>query len=224
MSTKDIKWMMKPDKSKALMLAKKQLPELVCDAVNLEGINMTLPEIQALLDGKVISGHTLSDQEIALNQIEAWRQLFLWVENDQFTLSAETACRLHAVAGKDEALESGVFRSGSVTIAGTDYMPPGADQLLGLFEQMVEAAQAYKDIYDLAIHVFLTMARCQFFYDVNKRMGRFMMNGILLQAGFSVINVPARRQLEFNRLMLAFYASGHQGPMNSFMRSCLRLG
>jgi Fic family protein len=212
------------DKPKALMLAKRQLAEFVYDAVNLEGINMTLPEIQALVDGLTIGGHKFSDQEIALNQIEAWRKLFRWIENDQFSLSADTACRLHTIAGKNEALENGVFRSGAVTIAGTDYMPPEAKQLPGLFEQMIEASKAHKDIYDRAIHVFLTMARCQFFYDVNKRMGRFMMNGILLQAGFPAINLPAKRQLEFNRLMLDFYASGDQGPMNSFMRSCLEVG
>jgi hypothetical protein len=65
------------------------------------------------------------------------------------------------------------------------------------------------------------MARCQFFYDVNKRMGRFMMNGVLLNAGYPAINLPAKRQLEFNQLMLAFYEPGDQQPMNAFMRSCL---
>ena len=45
---KDNQWNMKPDQAKALMLAKRQLAELVFDAVNLEGINFTLPEIQTL--------------------------------------------------------------------------------------------------------------------------------------------------------------------------------
>ena len=40
----------KPNKAKAIMLAKRQLPEFVCDAVNLEGINFTLPEIITLLN------------------------------------------------------------------------------------------------------------------------------------------------------------------------------
>ena len=79
----------------------------------------------------------------------------------------------------------------------------------------------FEDIYEQAIFVFLTMARYQFFYDVNKRMGRFMMNGILLNAGYPAINLPAKRQLEFNQLMLSFYQSGNQQPMNQFMRSCL---
>jgi hypothetical protein len=39
---------------KALFLAKKQLSELVYDAVNLEGVNYTLPEVQTLLDGVTV--------------------------------------------------------------------------------------------------------------------------------------------------------------------------
>jgi len=218
---KDSQWNMKPDQDKALMLAKRQLAELVFDAVNLEGINFTLPEIQTLLDGVTIGGHKISDQQIALNQGKTWRTLFEWIEKGRFEVTAEKACELHQIAGKEEALKCGGFRSGGVTIAGTEYMPPEAVMLPALFDNMV--AQAYKiaDIYDRAIFLFLTMARCQFFYDVNKRMGRFIMNGLLLSAGYPAINLPAKRQLEFNQLMLAFYESGDQKPMNTFLRSCL---
>ena len=38
------------------MLAKRQLSELVYDAVNLEGIPFTLPEIQTLLDDITVGG------------------------------------------------------------------------------------------------------------------------------------------------------------------------
>ena len=214
-------WKMIPDKGKAIMLARRQLSELVWDAVNLEGINVTLPEVQTLLEGVTIGGHRVSDQQIVLNQVTAWRTLFEWIEKGKFELSAEKACALHLIAAKDEALEWGRFRSGGVTIAGTDYMPPGAQELPALFKKMVEEALGLEDIYDQAIFVFLTMARVQFFYDVNKRMGRFMMNGILLNAGFPAINLPAKKKLEFNRLMLEFYSSGDQQPMNTFLRSCL---
>jgi Fic family protein len=210
-----------PNRSKALMLARRELSTFVWDAVNLEGINFTLPEVQTLLDGITIGGRRLSDQQITLNQAEAWKLLFQWVGEGRFALTVEKVLALHAVAGYKEALEWGAFRAGGVTIAGTDYMPPSADQLPALFRTMVEDAEKLADIYDQAIHVFLIMARCQFFYDVNKRMGRFMMNGVLLDAGYPAINVPARRQLEFNELMLRFYESGDQRPMNQFMRSCL---
>lgn len=219
--TLDTVWHMPPNKDRSLMLAKRQLSELVCDAVNLEGIPFTLPEIQTLLDGITVGGHKVSDQEIALNQADGWRTLFRWVEQGDFSISARKACELHAIAGKNEALAWGKFRTGSVTIAGTDYMPPSSEDLPLLFASLIDEIVQIVDIYDQAIHVFLTMARNQFFYDVNKRMGRFMMNGLLLSEGYPAINLPAKRQLEFNTFMLEFYQTGQQKPMNNFLRSCL---
>ena len=218
---KETRWNMKPNKAKAIMLAKRQLAEFVCDAVNLEGINFTLPEIQTLLDGITVGGHRVTDQQIALNQADTWRTLFELIEKNQFEITLEKVCALHLIAAKDEALEWGKFRSGGVTIAGTGYMPPQADLLPELFEKMVDEASKLSDIYDRAIHLFLIMARCQFFYDVNKRMGRFIMNGLLLSCGYPAINLPAKRQLEFNQLMLTFYETGDQKQMNTFLRSCL---
>ncbi|MFK5953160.1 MAG: Fic family protein [Desulfobacterium sp.] len=212
---------MKPNKAKAMMLAKRQLAELVCDAVNLEGINFTLPEVQTLLDGITVGGQRVTDQQITLNQAQAWRTLFKWVERDQFEITIENVCALHHIAAKEEALDWGQFRSGGVTIAGTDYLPPKVNLLPELFEKMVNDAATLPETYDRAIHFFLTMAQCQFFYDVNKRMGRFVMNGYLLAHGYPAINLPAKRQLEFNRLMLGFYTSGEQNQMNAFLRSCL---
>jgi Fic family protein len=213
--------MLKPNKPKAIMLAKRQLPEFVYDAVNLEGINFTLPEIMTLLDGVTVGGHKISDQQIVLNQADTWRTLFKLIEQNKFEITVETVCALHFIAAKEEALEWGKFRSGGVTISGTDYIPPQVDLLPELFDKMVDDAAKIEDVYDQAIHFFLTMARCQFFYDVNKRMGRFIMNGLLLSFGYPAINLPARRQLEFNQLMLSFYQTGDQTAMNSFLRSCL---
>jgi Fic family protein len=218
---KDTLWNMHPNKPKAIMLAKRQLAELVYDAVNLEGIHFTLPEVQTLLEGITVGGHTISDQQIALNQADAWKSIIKLVESNQFEISMEQVCSLHRIAAKEEALEWGKFRTGGVTIAGTEYMPPLADLLPELFSKMVDEASRIFDIYDRAIHFFLTMARCQFFYDVNKRMGRFIMSGVLLAYGYPAINLPAKRQLEFNQLMLTFYKTGVQQPMNTFLRSCL---
>lgn len=149
------------------------------------------------------------------------RALFKMIETDRFEITVETVCRLHGIAARSDDLEWGRFRSGGVTIAGTNYLAPPADALPALFQKMLEDASGLHDIYDQSIHFFLTMARCQFFYDVNKHMGRFIMNGHLLAHGYPVINLPAKRRLRFNGLMLAFYETGDQKPMNRFIRSCL---
>jgi prophage maintenance system killer protein len=100
-------------------------------------------------------------------------------------------------------------------------MPPRASLLPEYFDQMLEDMDKLNDIYDQAIHLFLSMARIQFFYGVNKRMGRFMMNGHLLNHGYPAINLPAKSQQTFNQLMLDFYISNNSEKMNEFMRSCM---
>ncbi len=217
----DKKWNITPNQKKAMMVAKKQLAELVYDAVNLEGIPFTLPEIQTLLDGITVGGHKLSDQQIALNQKNAWLEIFQSVIDKRFELSIGYVCKLHSIAGKEEALEWGVFRKGNVYISGTDYEPPNHTQLESIFQTMISESEKYEDIYDWAIHIFLHMSKTQFFYDVNKRMGRFLMNGILLESGYPIINLPAKRQLEFNTKMIRFYDTGEEGEMNAFLRDCL---
>ena len=221
MQSTDKHWNMPPNQAKSLMLAKRQLSELVYDAVNLEGINFTLPEVQTLLDGVTVGGRKLSDQQITLNQADAWRLLFKLIEQGEFEVTQTLAFQLHKVAAKEEALEWGQFRTGGVLIAGTGYTPPAVKELPDLFEAMISDMKQYDDIYDQAIHLFLTMARCQFFYDVNKRMGRFMMNGHLLNHGYPVINLPASKQQAFNENMLRFYSSDDQDEMNAFMRECM---
>ena len=211
----------KANREKAVFLAKRQLPELVCDAVNLEGINYTLPEVQTLLEGVSVGGHELQDEQITLNQVKAWKLLFRLVESDRFAVTKSIACQLHSVAGKGEALEWGCFRSGGITIAGTDYSPPKPKDLDNAWETMLENTHDMGDIFDKAIYIFLQMARNQFFYDVNKRLGRFMMDGLLLSKGMPAINLPAKKQTEFNRLMLDFYPSGNVNPMTEFMKTCL---
>ena len=108
-----------------------------------------------------------------------------------------------------------------MSISGTDYTPPHANALDAAWLNLERELAVVEDIYDRAMLKKAVMARNQFFWDVNKRMGRFMMNGLLLSAGYPAINVPAKRQLEFNQLMLDYYTSADGAAMRQFLRSCL---
>ncbi|MGO0305089.1 Fic family protein [Endozoicomonas acroporae] len=220
-AAKDTVWGMIPNRAMAKQLAVRDIPSLVYDAVNLEGVAMTLPEVQTLLDGITVGGHKISDQNMALNQAAAWKHLFSLVSENKFSFSKDIALSIHSIAGKEEALEWGAFRTGNVTISGSEYEPPSPKDLDHAWAEIESEVAACNDVYDLAITAFLRMARAQFFWDVNKRMGRFMMNGILLTHGFPLINVPAKRQKEFNQLMLDFYATSEMTEMNKFLRSCI---
>ena len=221
MPAKDSIWGMTPNRALAKQLAVRDIPSLVYDAVNLEGVAMSLPEVQALLDGITVGGHKISDQNMAINQADTWKHLLALIKNENFTFSKAIALELHSIAGKDEALNWGTFRTGNVMIGGTDYEPPDPERLDDLWLEVESEVSKMTDIYNRAIAVFLKMARAQFFWDVNKRMGRFMMNGILLSNGYPIINVPVKRKQEFNQLMLDYYSTGAMSAMNEFARSCL---
>ncbi len=61
------------------------------------------------------------------------------------------------------------------------------------------------------------MSRNQFFFDVYKRTGRLMMNGSLLSADYPALNLSAKRELEFNELMMRFYVSGDEAEIRLVM-------
>lgn len=216
-------------KNKALFDAKRLIAQIVTDVVNLEDVNFTVPEVQTLLDGITVGGHRLQDELITLNQIKAWQFLFASIEQGYFVVSKDYLLRLHGLVANQEALSWGEFRTGQVSISGTDYLPPKASQLNQLWEELeqeinakLKANQAVIiEIYRMVVLLFAKMARTQFFFDGNKRTARMMMSGILLAHGLPMINVPAKRKLEFNQVMIDYYNSEQFKPLYDFMVSCI---
>ena len=133
----DSVWKMSPNPAMAKQLAVRDLPALVYDAVQLEGVAMTLPEVQTLLDGITVGGHKISDQAMALNQADAWKYLFAQVSAGHFSFSKEVALEIHRIAAKEEALVWGAFRTGNVAISGSEYEPPSPRELDTIWGEIV---------------------------------------------------------------------------------------
>ena len=225
---------LKPNRRKAIFLAKKSIAQIVTDVVNLEDINYTVPEVQTLLDGITVGGHKLQDELIVLNQIKAWRFLFESLDSGTFEWSKDFLYKLHSLVAYQEALEWGKFRTGMVSISGTSYLPPLSIDLDNLWEkflitvnsnfgekQLILTDRDGLHYYEGAIFVFAEMSRTQFFYDGNKRTARMMMSGILLDAGYPMINIPASRKHEFNQIMIEYYETQDLVKLSGFLFSCI---
>ena len=208
------------DVRRACFRVRKVLEGVVHDTVALEGNPFTLPEVKTLLEGVTVGGHRLEDERQVLNQAASWKALLSNVEHRTFELNHATFCDLHALVAREEALEWGVFRTGSVTIAGTDFEPPPWQSLGSIFEAGLETLHRIDSLHERAIATFLFGAVNQFFYDGNRRTSRLMMNGILLSAGEEAISIAARRRLEFNEAMIRFYDSRDGTEMMRFMAGC----
>ncbi|MDQ7083561.1 MAG: Fic family protein [Sulfurovum sp.] len=195
----------KPNPNLAFYLAKKDKIDFVYNTSALEGNAMTYPEVQTLLEGTTVGGHTLSDEQQILNQNTSVEYVFTLIEKDLFTLDRDTFMRLHSLVAKEEALTWGVFRESAVNIGGTEYQVPHADTLETLFDTGIREIKKINHPILRAITMFLFGAKCQFFYDGNKRTSRLMMNAILIEAGYPILNIKAKDRLGFNRMMLTFY-------------------
>lgn len=225
-------------KTKALFDAKRLIAQIVTDVVNLEDINYTVPEVQTLLDGITVGGHKLQDELITLNQIKAWQFLFASIEQGEFAVNKDYLLRLHGLVANQEALRWGEFRTGQVSIFGTEYLPPKSERLDSLWLKQTEDTNSriaenlsFKDgvlktqkavnIYVAAIDLFGQMARIKFFMHANRRVALMMMSGILLSHGLPMIDVPAKRKLEFNQMMIDYYNTEQFDPLLNFMLSCI---
>lgn len=211
---------MKQDRAKALFIAQKVFAELVFDVQKLEGMPFTMPEVQTYIQGVTVGGHKVSDVEKLKQQKLGWEKLIELVKTDSFSLAKETACRIQKVIGHGETLDPGRFRSGQVGIAGTEYKPPEADGLDGVFKSMIKDILKLEDVREQAYRLHLDFARNQFFWDANKRTGLLMLNGHLMSNGYSPLSVPAKRLIEYNAGMIRFYETGDYSEMMAFLKEC----
>ena len=114
--------------------------------------------------------------------------------------------KINYLVAKDEALISGEFRNGQVRIAGTEFMPPKADELENVFKsELPILIERCKSKTELAFEIFLWGALNQFYYDGNKITSRLVSNMILISNGQGIFNIKAKERLQFNTLMVEFY-------------------
>jgi hypothetical protein len=212
----------------------RMLPEYVWDAGVLEGNPFTFPEVKTLLEGVTVGGRKLSDQEQILNLAERSKHLIDLVRNRVFKLDKTTFSSLHALVGRNEALEWGHFRGKGHE---TEFTPdvalgergrfsplatePGAFRLNDVFAGGVRSLeQNVSNPFERATAFFLFGSLQQFVFDGNKRTSRFMMNGVLMTEGIDAVSVPAIRAAEFNSRMVDFYATRDATEMMAFVLDC----
>lgn len=209
-----------PERRRACFRARKALEGIVYDTVALEGNPFTFPEVKTLLDGITVGGHPVSDQQQVLNQAASWAELLARVEAGSFRVSADAVLSLHRRLAYQEALAWGVLRDGPVSVAGTNHTPPSCEALPARLDALMDAMTRIDDPFERGGVFFLSCALDQFFWDGNKRTGRLVMNGILLDAGYDAVTIPAAERLAFNEKMIRFYDTRGGDEMFEFLAGC----
>lgn len=211
------------DIKRLILLAKKLLPDVVFNMASLEGNPFSYPEVQTLLDGITVGGHKVSDEQQIYSIRNAWNHLFNLVVQNNVYIDINTFNEFNAIVAKEEDLISGSFRTGQVRIAGTEFIPPKAEDLEDIFKnELPILIERCKSKTDLAFEIFLWGALNQFYYDGNKRTSRLVSNMILISNGQGIFNIKAKDRLQFNTLMIEFYNSREADNISEFFyNNCL---
>lgn len=201
-----------------IFLAKKLIVENIYNGAKLEGCNVTFPDTQTILDGISVANVKISDIECILNLRDGWRFLLDHIQ-DPFEL--EFICKVNSYIARNEALEWGVLRNGSVGISGTDYIPPipNRDHVV----QEIEKINNMTNTTEKAIRYFLWGMRSQLFWDGNKRTSTLCANKILIQDGKGILSVKEQDLSEFNQRLTNFYNTNDYSVIDGFIYNrCLR--
>jgi hypothetical protein len=205
------KYALTPQQS--LFLAKKKWDENIYCGMKMENRNVTFPQTQTILNGVNVGGVALDDIQAILNMRDAWKYTLETI-GDPLTLPM--FCTMNGYISRNESLEWGVLRTGSVGISGVSYVPPVPvrekvdEELAGLLKAPISATEK-------ALDLFLWGSRTQLFWDGNKRTSLLGANKILVSAGKGMLTIIEGDMADFNTLLAAYYETGIGETLKDFL-------
>lgn len=205
------KYKLTPEQS--LFLAKKKWDENVYCGMKMENRAVTFPQTKTILNGVNVPSVKLDDIQAILNMRDAWKYLLNTI-NEPVTL--EYMCKLNEYIARNEALEWGKLRTGTVCISGTDYIPP-IPQREAVQQELVGILNADVSATEKALNAFVWGARGQFFWDGNKRTSLTLANKILVEAGAGILTITDKHMEQFNVLLLDYYNTGISDTLKVFL-------
>lgn len=207
-----------PDKYKLtpeqnLFLAKKKWDENVYCGMRMENRAVTFPQTKTILSGVNVPNVRIDDIQAILNMRDSWKYLLSTITEP---LTLEYICKLNEYIARNEALEWGTLRTGTVGISGTDYMPP-IPEYNKVKTELENILNADTTATEKALNIFTWGARSQLFWDGNKRTSLVAANKILITSGVGMLTIKENNMQQFNELLVDFYNTGNPDNVKEFL-------
>lgn len=207
-----------PDKYKLtpeqnLFLAKKKWDENIYCGMRMENRAVTFPQTKTILSGVNVPNVRIDDIQAILNMRDSWKYLLNTITEP---LTLEYICKLNEYIARNEALEWGTLRTGTVGISGTDYIPPIPEYEKAKAE-LENILNADTTATEKALNVFTWGARSQLFWDGNKRTSLVAANKILITSGTGMLTIKENNMQRFNELLVDFYNTGTPDNVKEFL-------
>lgn len=195
-----------------IFLAKKLIVSNIYSNAKIEGCNVTFPETQTILDGVNVANVKLDDINCILNLRDAWRYV---INHASDNLDLDYICKVNSYVARNEAIEWGRLRTGTVGISGTEYVPE-----IPIEQNVIEKIYEIEKIESVtkrAITYMLYGMRGQLFWDGNKRTSIIVANKILIANGKGILTIKDENLQEFNTLLTEYYNTNESEKIEEFL-------
>ncbi|MBQ9017267.1 Fic family protein [Candidatus Saccharibacteria bacterium] len=203
----------------AIFVAKKYLKESIYRSAFLEGIAVTFPQTEEILDGAVVNNVSAKDISKVFGLRDGWKYI---LDRLDAPIDLKFLEDLHELVAKEDVPwdRLGALRTQNVRISGTNYLPelPNAEKI----HQELLYLQENPNETDRAITVMLYLMRAQLFLDGNKRIATLAGNKILVATGRGIFSLPPERKEEFTEKLVRFYETNDMDEIKQLIsETCL---
>lgn len=181
--------------------AKRNLVDYIWKSANLEGIGVTFPETQTIVEGISVQGKSIDDINSIVQLKHGWQMVF---DTIQAPMNLGYIKKLHLIIGKMTIINSGSLRMDDVRIAGSSYIPPipVKDKVEKQINRIISSDIGWTE---KALDLMLYLTKVQLFYDGNKRIAMLAANKLLVQHGCGIVSVSQDRLEKFFTLLVSYY-------------------
>lgn len=192
--------------------AKRMLIDSIWKEANIEGISVTYPTTQTVIEGGKISGLRTSDI-VAINNLKhAWAFVLDNLDADTNLMYLR---QINGIVGANLFTGSGIIRDFNVNIGGTSWMPeiPSYDSI----SDSLSSLREIPDPTERALNLFCTLSRMQLFPDGNKRTAQLAANKELISTGSGIFSIPVEEREVFFKLLVAYYETDDKTDLIGFL-------
>lgn len=191
-----------------ILYAKKHIVDNIYSSVKVEGLGMTFPETETILENGRLEGKSFDEIHFVNDLKKAWGYLF---EHIYDKLDLDTVKTFNRISGKYTVVNSGRIRNEwdePVFIRGKNGEPvwtPEIPPKQEIIDDKIKSIYNSDDKTDAALELYMYLAKGQFFNDGNKRTASLVCNYVLIQNGKGLFIIPPEKHLDFIHNLVDYY-------------------
>lgn len=202
-------------REESVFVAKKYLKDSVYRSAFLEGMAVTFPQTEAILENAAVSNVSPKDIAKVIDLRDAWEYL---LANLDAPLDLKYLEDIHELIAKEDVPwgRLGKLRTETVRISGTSYLPEIPNPEI-VARQLLDILVANVSDTDKAVTLLLYLMRAQLFLDGNKRIATFACNKLLISTGHGIFSLPPELKEQFAEQLIKFYETNNMDELKLFI-------